>query len=136
MKAVVAAFNQEKALVGAFSVITNLRMELFGPLVPVRVEAAAAGVHHHDAAGGDGAVLRLPRLEVRHGELGVGVGLGAGRDVNLDPGPDQPLQGDVRGVPAVLVEVRGGVRVRARVLGLLEVPLLVPDQSERRSEVT
>ena len=26
---VVAAFNQEKALVGAFSVITNLRMELF-----------------------------------------------------------------------------------------------------------
>ena len=31
MKAVVAAFNQEKALVGAFSVITNLRMELFEP---------------------------------------------------------------------------------------------------------
>ena len=27
MKAVVAAFNQEKALVGAFSVITNLRMQ-------------------------------------------------------------------------------------------------------------
>ena len=33
MKAVVAAFNQEKALVGAFSVITNLWMELFGALV-------------------------------------------------------------------------------------------------------
>ena len=33
MKAVVAAFNQEKALVGAFSVITNLRMELFGALL-------------------------------------------------------------------------------------------------------
>ena len=33
MKAVVAAFNQEKALVGAFSVITNLRMELFPALV-------------------------------------------------------------------------------------------------------
>ena len=33
MKAVVAAFNQEKALVGAFSVITNLRMELFKALV-------------------------------------------------------------------------------------------------------
>ena len=32
-KAVVAAFNQEKALVGAFSVITNLRMELFEALV-------------------------------------------------------------------------------------------------------
>ena len=35
MKAVVAAFNQEKALVGAFSVITNLRMELFQALVTV-----------------------------------------------------------------------------------------------------
>ena len=33
MKAVVAAFNQEKALVGAFSVITNLWMELFEPVV-------------------------------------------------------------------------------------------------------
>ena len=33
MKAVVAAFNQDKALVGAFSVITNLRMELFQALV-------------------------------------------------------------------------------------------------------
>ena len=30
---VVAAFNQEKALVGAFSGITNLRMELFEALV-------------------------------------------------------------------------------------------------------
>ena len=33
MKAVVAAFNQEKALVGAFSMITNLRMEFFEALV-------------------------------------------------------------------------------------------------------
>ena len=33
MKAVVAAFNQEKALVGAFSEITNLRMELFEALL-------------------------------------------------------------------------------------------------------
>ena len=32
MKALVGAFNQEKALVGAFSVITNLRMQLFGAL--------------------------------------------------------------------------------------------------------
>ena len=30
---VVAAFNQEKALVGAFSVIMNLRMELFEALI-------------------------------------------------------------------------------------------------------
>ena len=34
MKAVVAAFNQKKALVGAFSVITNLQMELFQALLP------------------------------------------------------------------------------------------------------
>ena len=33
MKAVVAAFNQEKALVGAFSVITNIRMQLFEALI-------------------------------------------------------------------------------------------------------
>ena len=32
VKAVVAAFNQEKALVGAFSVIMNLRMDLFEAL--------------------------------------------------------------------------------------------------------
>ena len=39
MKAVVAAFNQEKALVGAFSVITNLRMELFEALVAAGTSA-------------------------------------------------------------------------------------------------
>ena len=33
MKAVVAAFNQEKALVGAFSVITNLWMDFFEALL-------------------------------------------------------------------------------------------------------
>ena len=36
MKAVVAAFNQEKALVWAFSVITYLRMELFEALIMTR----------------------------------------------------------------------------------------------------
>ena len=35
MKLVVAAFNQEKALVGTFSVITNLWMELFEALVHI-----------------------------------------------------------------------------------------------------
>ena len=35
MKAVVAAFNKEKALAGAFSMITNLRMELFQALVDI-----------------------------------------------------------------------------------------------------
>ena len=50
MKVVVAAFNQEKALVGAFYVITNLRMELFQALVstltphPVELEVEAARV--------------------------------------------------------------------------------------------
>ena len=39
MKAVVAAFNQEKALVGALSVLTNLRMELFQALVAICVSA-------------------------------------------------------------------------------------------------
>ena len=33
MKVLVGAFNQEKALVVAFSVITNIRMELFEALV-------------------------------------------------------------------------------------------------------
>ena len=33
MKALVGAFNQEKALIGAFSAITNLRMELFQALL-------------------------------------------------------------------------------------------------------
>ena len=35
VKAVVAAFNQEKALVGAFSVITNLHMERFEALLSI-----------------------------------------------------------------------------------------------------
>ena len=42
MKAVVAAFNQEKALVGAFSVITNLQMDLFQALLC----RFCAGAHH------------------------------------------------------------------------------------------
>ena len=33
VKAVVAAFNQDKALVGAFSLITNLRIDVFEALV-------------------------------------------------------------------------------------------------------
>ena len=41
MKAVVAAFNQEKALVGAFSVLTNLWMELFQALVTTPLSTSA-----------------------------------------------------------------------------------------------
>ena len=44
MKAVVAAFNQEKALVEAFSVITNLRMELFQVLVATQLDSVLACV--------------------------------------------------------------------------------------------
>ena len=40
VKAVVAAFNQEKALVGAFSVITNLWMELFEALIPSALQTS------------------------------------------------------------------------------------------------
>ena len=46
MKAVVAAFNQEKALVGAFSVITNLRMELFGALLATLAVVTTDGHLH------------------------------------------------------------------------------------------
>ena len=55
MKAVVAAFNQEKALVGAFSVITNLRMEIFEALLQ-------AGVHPDRGAEHAAPGLRAPVL--------------------------------------------------------------------------
>ena len=51
MKAVVAAFNQKKALVGAFSVITNLRMDLF--------EALAASQQFYSELGGEVGVLLI-----------------------------------------------------------------------------
>ena len=60
MKAVVAAFNQEKALVGAFSVITNLRnvirMQLFEALIIIHC------LNGQDLAGCGGQALP-PRLE-------------------------------------------------------------------------
>ena len=51
MKAVVAAFNQEKALVGAFSVITNLWMELFEALVIYMTVSSTKGLAASLAAG-------------------------------------------------------------------------------------
>ena len=79
MKAVVAAFNQEKALVGAFSVITNLRMELFQALVYIwpprgsrqwrdtwRGRGEAASVQHlqvPSVAAADVGVNRGPAVE-------------------------------------------------------------------------
>ena len=56
---VVAAFKQEKALVGAFSVITNLRMDLFEALAWTQIVAKTGGIcpairsyhrHHRHAA--------------------------------------------------------------------------------------
>ena len=49
VKAVVAAFNKEKALVGAFSVITNLRMELFQALVPTVTRCSVQNVINSDS---------------------------------------------------------------------------------------
>ena len=46
MKAVVATFNQEKALVGAFSVITNLRKELFQALMLAVIRLIRHHLHH------------------------------------------------------------------------------------------
>ena len=57
MKALVGAFNQEKAIVGAFSVITKLRMQLFEALlVTVHLQPGVPPVRHHDV------------VEVVHGE--------------------------------------------------------------------
>ena len=83
MKAVVAAFNQEKALVGAFSVITNLRMQLFEALVTtapllqcphLRVQLV---VHHPlEAPGGvaarGGGEAVLLDVDGEHRVLGLG----------------------------------------------------------------
>ena len=53
MKAVEAAFNQEKALVGAFSVITNLWMELFEALLTTL--AIVSNLHNNFYPGSFGA---------------------------------------------------------------------------------
>ena len=76
MKAVVAAFNQEKALVGAFSVITNLRMELLQALlqVPRQEHVRDGGESRGGAAGG---VPAPHRGGARHHDRGAGRGAGA-----------------------------------------------------------
>ena len=66
MKAVVAAFNQEKALVGAFSVITNLRMELFEALPRTRHRGSLGG-----GSRGGGAAGLLHRGHPRPGLGGL-----------------------------------------------------------------
>ena len=84
MKAVVAAFNQEKALVGVFSVITNLRMELFEALVvtlssltPVYPPRALLPLADSCSLPGQDPGVHIPRLKPPHGR--VSQGLGGGR---------------------------------------------------------
>ena len=57
MKAVVVAFNQEKALVGSFSVIMNLRMELFDALEQSGAERQGPAV-----ASGHGLIVQQHHL--------------------------------------------------------------------------
>ena len=71
MKAVVAAFNQEKALVGAFSVITNLRMELFGALVTGVVAVVTLCLTPHPASSEDTGLQLVGDLSsLQHGVRG------------------------------------------------------------------
>ena len=77
MKAVVAAFNQEKALVGAFSVITNLRMQLFEALVPTvqrgEHRAAAGRVRAPGRGRGGDAEVGLQPARARGQEVSVSI---------------------------------------------------------------
>ena len=71
MKALVGAFNQEKALVGAFSVITNLRVELFEALVDI--VSIFAGLHLLIDLDSRGLPARLPAVflhQAPEGECG------------------------------------------------------------------
>ena len=61
VKAVVAAFNQEKALVGAFSVLTNIRMELQA-LVCSGYLHSVSTLCPHWVMTGPGATARLGSL--------------------------------------------------------------------------
>ena len=61
MKAVVAAFNQEKALVGAFSAITNLRKKIFEALV-FTLNPNSAQVTLHSVLGEAGMAPYLDTL--------------------------------------------------------------------------
>ena len=76
MKAVVAAFNQEKALVGAFSVITNLRMELFEALLNTATTAAVSEAEvsmlkfRRSRSSGTYSVTRPGQRQERHEDTG------------------------------------------------------------------
>ena len=66
MKAVVAAFNQEKALVGAFSVITNLRMELFQALPRYHMRASSCPDIYKNTAAAEESIRDSVCSELLH----------------------------------------------------------------------
>ena len=63
MKAVVAAFNQEKALVGAFSVITNLRMDLFEALVKTQFESIGEHIKYNKILGSRASGQNIHKID-------------------------------------------------------------------------
>ena len=65
MKALVGAFNQEKALVGAFSVITNLRMQFGWNFLKHYPPVPASGSHYVQR--GETIALFIAGREPRNG---------------------------------------------------------------------
>ena len=106
MKVLVAAFNQEKALVGAFSVITNLRMDLFEAL-PVD-DVLQLGHHQPPRLLEHPLVPPAPLLPPdlrRHSVV-----------LPHEDGVEAGQAGVLRGAPVPSLELEpegGGVRVRA-----------------------
>ena len=96
MKAVVAAVNQENALVGAFSVITNLRMDLFealggcrGRRPPLTAPTVQSVADEERGGGGLGGRRSGPQPQER-GHLGLqqraaGPGQGGGQGLDTQP---------------------------------------------------
>ena len=74
MKAVVAAFNQEKALVGAFSVIKNLWMELFGALILVQHDVKSETESYQEQWIPDEECNECLQYFVEHGHVDVVLG--------------------------------------------------------------
>ena len=96
MKAVVAAFNQEEALVGAFSVIMNLRMQLFEALVASQHDVSRPPPPTRDR----GSIIPL-----QLGEL-------AARRRPAQQAPEDPLHPRVLPPAALRPNLRGQHQVR------------------------
>ena len=106
MKALVGAFNQEKALVGAFSVIIQLhRLIVYTALVPgLSSEVGVAGVCTGSGDPPHPGLAPQLVLVARHHILRLGVD-------RLEPGPGAPRVEGVEaqlGAPALSSRARGG----------------------------